>query len=1021
MLRDTRVANAATYYGIATVSANAALNDAVINVDDIFTQLVPASQAETPMVDLLGSGLSSLLVPGNAGTLTRSGNVVITPGAKFYVGGAVMPGTLSLTHLGNTYTDAGGLIKLSSATAGVIEYDKGLLSFGDATPVQPGASAYVLVFKPAANPTRSSLSASIGITQSSRGYNYTITLLPIPSPGSVVVSYMAQGKVYYLYDTGRNGVLSGSDSSFGAGSVNFTTGTVLVTLGVLPDADSELIFNWAVPVSTFIRSGITVPPAKLYFQLSNQQVTPGSVTATWLTGATTKTAADNGLGGFTGDATGVINYSSGIVTLTPALLPNLGATFNFAYQHGPPNETTFAAPARGAGGYITVTLPNVGGSVVKGSVELEFNVDVLSGSELAAAWDGAALLPPPANYSRSVNVKFFDHVAAPGDAVGGWRYPGGAGVVVYPGNVLGQAGTMTYASREVSFLPEVRIPTPIPTFTPTTFTAPDGTKRTSIGAAYAPTNYSIADLAGIMPAAGNLRVRWRTDSANTSATDSFTASSILYDLTPGFGEDIVTGSARFTVGGREYVDRAGSLYHSVDRATGSGTYGGTLGYQNGVAAISDWVVGGANTLTLGSLVTELALAVVSGVTFRVPIIPVRPGSIQVRAIAINGPGTEFTFTLDNTGNLVTSQVDARADYSSGVVVLKFGAELQITGGNRATVEAQPWYDAAEEYTRSGNTYIFEPKPVYADSIKYNAVGYTYLPLSADILGLDPVRLPSDGRVPIFGLGTLVIAHNTKRTVFPTPAPGSTLTTGRVRISYARLYDSLGARLPDTMRTVNLLTGTVTLTGSFSMTGYTAPLYVEDRIEDSALCTDVQINGRLALSKPLSHAYPATESYVSSALVVGDLQSRAHTVFSQQTWTNVWQDSRIGSSIIAQYNTALHPIVTTNRGALEERWAIIFETSTTYRVVGEAVGVIATAVPLTTNLAIENPNFPGSPYFTLQGSGGQWGSGWAAGNVLRFNTSGANYPIWGVRTVLQGTITEESDGFQVAVRGDVDRP
>ena len=34
-------------------------------------------------------------------------------------------------------------------------------------------------------------------------------------------------------------------------------------------------------------------------------------------------------------------------------------------------------------------------------------------------------------------------------------------------------------------------------------------------------------------------------------------------------------------------------------------------------------------------------------------------------------------------------------------------------------------------------------------------------LDADILGLDPVRLPSDGRVPVFKAGRVVVVPNTK--------------------------------------------------------------------------------------------------------------------------------------------------------------------------------------------------------------------------------------------------------------------
>ena len=50
-------------------------------------------------------------------------------------------------------------------------------------------------------------------------------------------------------------------------------------------------------------------------------------------------------------------------------------------------------------------------------------------------------------------------------------------------------------------------------------------------------------------------------------------------------------------------------------------------------------------------------------------------------------------------------------------------------------------------------------PVYPGSLRYNAVSYAYLPLDAELVGVDPVRLPADGRVPIFRDGdVIVVAH-----------------------------------------------------------------------------------------------------------------------------------------------------------------------------------------------------------------------------------------------------------------------
>lgn len=171
--------------------------------------------------------------------------------------------------------------------------------------------------------------------------------------------------------------------------------------------------------------------------------------------------------------------------------------------------------------------------------------------------------------------------------------------------------------------------------------------------------------------------------------------------------------------------------------------------------------------------------------------------------------------------------------------------------------------------------------------------------------------------------------------------------------------------------------------------------------------------RLTFNRALTKAFPAG-TLVSSMLLLGDLQANVGAAFSQESWTSAWADARIGSAIAPQYQQLANPIVVNNAGAISERWAIIFLTSSTYRVVGESVGQIATG-SVSTTLSPTNPA-TGQPYFTLSEMG--WGSGWAAGNVLRFNTTGANAPVWAARAVLPSAPSSTPDSLTIAVRGDV---
>lgn len=366
------------------------------------------------------------------------------------------------------------------------------------------------------------------------------------------------------------------------------------------------------------------------------------------------------------------------------------------------------------------------------------------------------------------------------------------------------------------------------------------------------------------------------------------------------------------------------------------------------------------------------------------------------------------------GTIETSAMVGTVDYEIGIVRIRFGQWVSPTGQT-----GEPWYDPTAIHPVTG--LIFKPIPIYPESLRYNCVIYSYLPVSADILGLDPVRLPFDGKVPIFKPSDLIIVHNTKKIACSNPLnAGTVINCNRQRLADAEVRDSLGVVVDPNLYTADLDAGTVTFATPLNLTGYTQPLYVYHTIEDMLQCTDVEITGRLSVDKPISHNYDDADSYVSSALIMKidgeDLFARWSNPFSQQTWTNVWSDSLIGNSVLAKYDSTLNPIQVTNKGAIKQRWALIFTSSTTFNIVGETLGQIGTGT-INQECAPINPN-TNTPYFIMASTG--FGSGWSAGNVIRFNTVGANYPLDIARTVLKSDPSILTDSFRIAIRGDIDR-
>jgi hypothetical protein len=306
----------------------------------------------------------------------------------------------------------------------------------------------------------------------------------------------------------------------------------------------------------------------------------------------------------------------------------------------------------------------------------------------------------------------------------------------------------------------------------------------------------------------------------------------------------------------------------------------------------------------------------------------------------------------------------------------------------------------------------------ASTLSYNAVFLQYLPLDKALLGIDTVRLPLDGRVPIYRTGDLVVVHNTLTTQLPNPAvKGTAYPLGRTRLASVRVKDALGALVPSSLYVSSLMPGTLAVAADADVAAFTQPFTVEHRIEDLLLCAQADISGQVKFTSALTHVFPAATSFLSSALAFGDLFARPHTYIEQETWSGAWSDDLIGDAPLSNFNQGQFPIVVTNRGAITERWALIFTSSTTFRVVGESVGIIGTGTT-GADCAPINPA-TGAPYFTLPEGG--WGAGWSVGNVLRFNTAACGAPFWVIRTVMQGPASLDSDRFSLAFRGDVDRP
>ena len=330
---ETVVADASQYYGIRPLDEAAAVGDFSIKADTAYSPLLPSAQIETPIADARSNGLADALVQAGV-TLVQSFLLNFSTTQRLFIGGAVLPGSLTITDGAVVLTDDGGVLKNGGSDVGAIDYENGIASLSVNV---MGTNTLTVTYTPAAVAPFVSQSTGIGIGLENRALSYVRTLGTLPAPGSLSVSYLVSGRWYVLRDNGTGGVV-GATSALGAGSINYTTGTLAVTLGALPDVGSIVVIQWAESQTTAQTSNAELlNGGRLYVAINSdgllsespgtEAFAPNGVSITWSDATGARTSTDNGSGVMTGDATGTVNYAQGVVLLSPNNLPPLGTVF----------------------------------------------------------------------------------------------------------------------------------------------------------------------------------------------------------------------------------------------------------------------------------------------------------------------------------------------------------------------------------------------------------------------------------------------------------------------------------------------------------------------------------------------------------------------------------------------------------------------------------------------------------------------------------------------------------------------
>ena len=977
-MREVSVADAANYFGVKPISEPILKDRQTIKIPSLMEKIVPTAQIETFLTNLNAAGQRQTLFDGSKagvdGIVTLAINKSHSAGGStpIYLGNAAVPGSVSIATNSGTITDSGNDLLLNNVSVGTIRASAGDLLINSAT-----FSGYItsVSFRVAGSELQIADTQRDNVSINNRSSIWSTTINPPPAVGSLMVSYRAQGQWYDLRDDGT-GKLVGASQAHGSGNVNFATGGAELTTGELPDVGSAIIWSWGTRARYFNRSD-SIATAKMILQLS-QAAVPSTISIGWNDG-TSKTAVSDARGNITGSWTGKYDSASRQIRI------DTGANFNHpagalditvAYSTGTPTDFDITLSALDASGNTTFTAP----PFLPNTLRIDYQ------------------LPLPANYFPYNNSMPIFSIRDDGQ-----------------GNLLNDMnsiiGTIDYISGAGIFDPtrSVTLTRAVFNASPSSSIGDDGSGGGGVvmSSYLAFYTYDSVQVSLSSSATTTATLNGFVDNATTSTTEQLASGVIEIELLPTYAEIVMPASVNVSWGGKRYADRNGSIFTDFDPKTGASAFVGSIDYQAAKITLRNWQWTNGAAPNITSLATSLEGNPVDSVTFRTPSAPIKPGSLTLRATALDG--TLVSAKAGLSGELQASGITGFTDTQYGLTDAQFGNWVTAAGN-----ESQPWYDP-DLINADGK--IWRSKMVFANTITYDARSFSYLPINSDVVKIDTVRLPQDGRVAIFRRGdTILIGNRQTVDIGSAHTGGQTITLPRADVTRICVTDANDKAVNAQLWDYDLLAGTITWKTPLDLSSYQMPLSVMHAQEERNVILNPDIDGTLSLRYNVKRDYPVADTYVSSVLIGGNLQVRVSIPFTQRNWNNVWQDTPVGEQLLNKLKLTDHPMILTDDGAIKERWMIKMMGANQFELYGETLGFVMRGDTLT-DLAPIRPA-TGKPYFILPKQAFGTDAPWASQDIIRFNTWGTLLPIWALCAVQPSPDSPTGlDGFNYGIYGD----
>lgn len=297
VVRDTTVADAASFYGVQPLTAVANVGDSVLKVASVYTQLVPSARTEVVSLDQRPAAQRSITLATSprlvtVGAAPHTQRIKIGQENRGFSYTAMLrplpePGTLVISYmaLGNWYTvvddGAGGF---TGQGVGQVIYTTGSLAI--TLPALPDVGSAVIIQwgDRLAFTNRSSQGAAVRAPE----YGWAIDAASEAAspntrvvPGSLTITYTSAGLVRTVTDNGA-GVLSGAAE----GRIDYYSRAVMLRPAFMPDPGVQFQVDCQLEalVTEIIPSGTAAPDSAGFVALTlAQQPAAGTLVIQWAT------------------------------------------------------------------------------------------------------------------------------------------------------------------------------------------------------------------------------------------------------------------------------------------------------------------------------------------------------------------------------------------------------------------------------------------------------------------------------------------------------------------------------------------------------------------------------------------------------------------------------------------------------------------------------------------------------------------------------------------------------------------